>query len=324
MTAITPVNMLGQQLATGDARKLHRDLYATEVQTKFLDKLVTEGKHMNKVLTGGKSYKFPIFGGASGLTVHTPGAAPTPSQVKRDELQVNLDERIVHTLFQDELDEALADIDARRLLVDAQAFALAKAKDSTIFRMMVKAARSPGLIAGEMPGGSTLKNAGFRTDAKALVSGLFDAATELQTKNVDLSTVSAFITPAQHSLLVQSKDVLNKDWGGEGSYAQNSIAMVAGIALTVTNNLPSENLSTDATIAAAGLDPALIFAKYRGDYSKLAAIVASDQAVATVTAVNLQTRFVPAEERFGEYVMTHYAYGAGVFRPECAIELATA
>ena len=324
MTAITPVNLLGQQNATGDQRALHRDLYATEVQTKFLAKLVTEGKHINKVLTGGKSYKFPMFGGASGLTVHTPGAAPSPSQVKRTELTVDLDERIVHSIFQDELDTTLSDMDARGLLVDAQAYALAKAKDQTIFRLMIKAAQSGPIIPGETDGGTVLTNAGYRNNASALSSGIFDIATALQMKNVDLSTVNAFITPAQHSMLIQNKDAITKDWGGEGSYAKGQLAMIAGIGLTVTNHLPTENLSTDASITASGLDPKIIFAKYRGDFSNLAAIVASNQAVATVTAVSLQTRFEAVPERFGEYIISHYAYGGRPFRPECAAILQVA
>lgn len=323
-TTVTPVNLTGQKLATGDNRALHRDLYKTEVMAKFEDKLVTKDRVTNYTISSGKSWTFPVVGGASGLVRHLPGQAPTPRQIKRDEIRIDIDDRIVHTIYQDELDEKLADVNLRSHFTTAQAYALANAMDANMFRMMVKAARHAGLIAGEMPGGSTLVDAGFRTNSAALVKGLFDAATELQSKNVDLSEASAFLTPAQHSLLVQSKDVLNKDWGGEGSYAKNSVAMVAGIPLVITNNLPTQDLSSDATITAAGLNPETVFNRYRGDYSNLAGVVSTKQAVGVVTAVPLETRFTSVSENYGEFIQTSYVYGAGVLRPECAVELSVA
>lgn len=321
MTTNFDPNLIGQQLGQGDARKLHRDLYAGEVLTKFHSMNVTEGRHVNKTLSGGKSYKFPIFGTSKGATVHKAGERIVPGKVNRSELTISLDERIYDSIFLDELDEILADVDARSIYTSEQAFNLAKAKDQTIFRLMLMAARSTGLIPGELPGGSRLFNAGYRTDAAALAKGIFDASTELKKKNIDPTSVSAFITPAQEALLVMNKETINKDWNGEGSYAAGTIARIGGIPLVVTNHLPAENLSSDATITAAGFDPSVVFAKYRGDYSQVAAIVAGTQAVATVTAVDLDVRFVPQRDSYGELIATSYAYGGGVYRPEGAVEL---
>lgn len=321
MTTNFDPNLIGQQMGQGDARKLHRDLYAGEVLTKFHSMNVTEGRHVNKTLSGGKSYKFPIFGTSKGATVHKAGERIVPGKVNRSELTISLDERIYDSIFLDELDEILADVDARSIYTSEQAFNLAKAKDQTIFRLMLMAARSTGLIPGELPGGSRLFNAGYRTDAAALAKGIFDASTELKKKNIDPTSVSAFITPAQEALLVMNKETINKDWNGEGSYAAGTIARIGGIPLVVTNHLPAENLSSDATITAAGFDPSVVFAKYRGDYSQVAAIVAGTQAVATVTAVDLDVRFVPQRDSYGELIATSYAYGGGVYRPEGAVEL---
>lgn len=321
MTTNFDPNLIGQQMGQGDARKLHRDLYAGEVLTKFHSMNVTEGRHVNKTLSGGKSYKFPIFGTSKGATVHKAGERIVPGKVNRSELTISLDERIYDSIFLDELDEILADVDARSIYTSEQAFNLAKAKDQTIFRLMLMAARSTGLIPGELPGGSRLFNAGYRTDAAALAKGIFDASTELKKKNIDPTSVSAFITPAQEALLVMNKETINKDWNGEGSYAAGTIARIGGIPLVVTNHLPAENLSSDATISAAGFDPSVVFAKYRGDYSQVAAIVAGTQAVATVTAVDLDVRFVPQRDSYGELIATSYAYGGGVYRPEGAVEL---
>lgn len=314
-------NLIGQEMSTGDARALHRDLYAGEVLTKFHALNVTAGRHIDKKLSGGKSFKFPVFGTSKGATVHKAGDRIIPGKVNRSELTISLDERIYDAIFLDELDEILADVDARSIYTTEQAANLAKAKDATIFRLMLKAARSQGLIPGELPGGSRLFDAGFRSDASKLAKGLFDAATELKQKSVPMDGIAAFITPAQEALLVFNKETINRDWGGEGSFANGTIAKVGGVPLIVTNHLPAENLSTDASIAAAGFDAATIFAKYRGDYSQVAAIVAGTQAVATVTAIDLDVRFVQERGSYGELIATSYAYGGDVYRPEAAVEL---
>lgn len=320
MTDFTPVNMIGQENSTGDVRKLHKDMYAAEVLTKFHSMNVTAGRHVNKTLKGGKSFKFPVFGPSKGATVHKAGTRIVPKQVKRSELTISLDERLYTAIFLDELDEIMSDVDARSIYTEQQAANLAEAKDKTILRLMVKAARSAGLLDG-LPGGSRLVDAGFRTDAHALVKGILDAKAELKRKNVDLSTAVAFITPAQEALLILNRDSLNRDYGGEGSFAAGTIPRIGGIELVVTNNLPCEDLSTDASIAAAGYDAEEIFDKYRADYSKVAAIVATKNAVATVTAIDLDVRFVEERDSYGELIATSYAYGGGVYRPECAVEL---
>lgn len=323
-TTFTPVNVIGQKLGAGDERALHRDLFAGELLTKFHDLNVTKGHYINKVLKGGKSYKFPVFGSSTGAYVHSMGERIVPKTQKRSELTISLDKRLYDAIFLDELDEIMADVDARSIYVAQMAANLAKQQDSNILRMMVKAAESAGLIPGDTPGGSVLVDAGYRTNAAALAKGIFDAATELKTKNMSLDSVVAFITPAQEAMLVLAKETINRDWGGEGSYAAGSISRIGGIRLVTTNHLPSENLSTDATIAAAGLDPQSIFATYRGDYSKVAAIVCSNTAVATVTAVDMDVRFIEQKDSYGELIAASYAYGSGVYRPEGAVVLKVA
>ncbi len=324
MTTISPVNVIGQKLGTGDERALHRDLFAGELLTKFHDLNVTKGHYINKVLKGGKSYKFPVFGSSTGAYVHSLGESVTPKTQKRSEITISLDKRLYDAIFLDELDEIMADVDARAIYVQQMAENLAAQHDANILRMMVKAGESAGLIPGDMPGGSVLVDAGYRTNAAALAKGIFDAATELKTKNVSLDSVVAFITPAQEAMLIQAKEAINKDWGGEGSYANGSIARIGGIRLVTTNHLPAQDLSTDAKIVAAGLDPQSIFPTYRGDYSKVAAIVCSNNAVATVTAVDMDVRFIEKKDHFGELVVASYAYGSGVYRPEGAVVLKVA
>lgn len=320
-TPHAPVNVIGQELSTGDKRKLHRDQYAGEVLTKFNDLLVTKGFHRQHSLRGAKALKLPVYGASHSARVHRMGTPVKYNENPRSELTLTLDERMYDAIFLDELDEILADINVRSIFTDMQAQNLAQLKDSTIFRLMIMAARSEGLIPGEMPGGTTLYNAGFRNDPEALAKGIYDAAVEFKSKNVNLNDVRAFITPAQEAMLIQNKETINKDWGGVGSYADGTIARIGGIQLVTTNNLPMEDVSNDNAIEALGLNPESIFPKYRGDYSDVAAIIAAPDAVATVEAVELDVRIVAHEDSYGHAIQTSYVYGGGVYRPECAIEL---
>lgn len=325
MTTIAPVNIIGQKLGAGDERALHKDLFAGEVLTKFHDLNKTKGHYVNKVLKGGKSFKFPVFGTSKGASVHNMGEQVVPTTIKRSDLTISLDKRLYKAMFLDELDEIMSDVDSRSIYAQQIAEELAAQHDSNILRMMVKAGEHAGLIPGEMPGGSVLINPGYRNDAYALAKGIFDAATELKTKNVSLDSVVAFITPAQEAMLIQGKEAIHKDWGGDGSYADGSIGRIGGIRLVTTNHLPMEDLSTDAAIVAAtGQSADSVFPSYRGDYRNVAAIIAGNQAVAVVTAVDMDVRFVKKEDSFGETLIASYAYGSGVYRPEHAVVLKVA
>jgi hypothetical protein len=54
------------------------------------------------------------------------------------------------------------------------------------------------------------------------------------------------LAPAEYYKLVQETDVINRDWGGAGAYADGTVLKVAGITILKSNHLPTTNRSAAA------------------------------------------------------------------------------
>lgn len=317
------VNRPGQSLGSGDPRALFKDLYMAEVLAAFHTANVTADKHMVRTISEGKSAKFPVTGIASG-GYHVPGTEILGRNIKHAEKVITVDDVLYSDVFVAKIDELMNHFDVRGIYAKEQGEFLAKLYDENVLRLMVLAARSAGNIPGVTPGGSRVVDAAMKTDASKLAASIFAARTELDEKGVPASDVNCFLKPAQLALLVQNKDTINKDWNGAGSYADGSIAMVGGVPLVKTTHLPGQDLSDDTAITAAGRDPAVILAKYRGDFSGTAGIVAHKGAVGTVKLMDLETEINYDFRRKGTLIVSSYALGSGILRPETAVELATA
>ena len=85
--------------------------------------------------------------------------------------------------------------------------------------------------------------------------------------------------------------------------------------LVKTNNLPSTNVTASSVAAGTG-------DKYVGDFSKTEALVMHKSAIGTVQLMDLSTRMDYDPRRLGTQVVSKYAVGHGVLRPEAAVELA--
>lgn len=317
------VNRIGQNLGAGDPRALFKDLYTAEVLAAFHTANVTADKHSVRTISEGRSAKFPVTGIASG-GYHVPGTEILGRNIKHAEKTITVDDVLYSDVFVAKIDELMNYYDVRGIYAKEQGEFLAKLYDENVLRLMVQAARSNGTIPGVTPGGSRIVDAALKTDASKLAASIFAARTEMDEKGIPASDVNCFLKPAQLALLVQNKDTINKDWNGSGSYSDGSIAMIGGVPLVKTTHLPSQNLSSDAAIAAAGRDPAVILEKYRGDYSGTAGVVAHRASVGTVKLMDLDVEINYDFRRKGTLIVSSYALGSGILRPECAVELATA
>lgn len=318
------VNHIGQALGTGAADVLFRDIYTAEVLTALQTACVTMERHLVRTITQGKSAKFPVTGIAT-YGYHVPGNEITGRNIKHNEKTIVVDDILYSDVFVAQIEELKNYFDVRAPYSKAMGYALAKAWDENVFRCMLKAARSAGNIPGATPGGSVFKDADYKTDATKLAAGLFQAGVAFDEKGAGINeSRNGFVKPAQWALLVQAKDTINKLYGGEGSYARGDIAAVGGIELIKTAHLPNQDLSDDTKITAANLNPANILEKYRGDYSKTAAIISTPDSVGTVKLMDLNTEINYDPRRLGTLIVSKYALGTDVLRPECAVELATA
>jgi hypothetical protein len=152
------------------------------------------------------------------------------------------------------------------------------------------------------------------TDGDALAEAMFDSAQLFDEKDVAEDDRFFFVKPEQFYALARSTKVLNRDWGGEGSYAGGNVIRVAGITIVKTNNLPTANVA--AGTVSAGTDD-----KYAGDFSNSIGLMMHPSAVGTVKLMDLGMEGEYQISKQGTLMVAKYAVGHGILRPEAAIEL---
>jgi hypothetical protein len=187
---------------------------------------------------------------------------------------------------------------------------LAKVMDANIAQVMALTAREAATITGEA-GGTTLANADYPTDSAVLAAGLFDAQQTLDEKNVPDSDRNAFFLPAQYYLLAQNVTVINQWYDGKGSISEGTILKIAGLPIVKTNAIPQTNVTTGPEA-------------YKGDFSKTVGLVAHKGACGTVKLLDMSSEMEYDIRRQGTLMVSKYAVGHGILRPEAAVELASA
>jgi hypothetical protein len=323
VTAANP-SRLGQINQAGADRELFYKLFTGEVLTAFAAKNVMMGRRRVRNLTHGKSASFANTGKARGRT-HQPGAEILGQKISHAETVINIDEKLISDVFIADIDEAMNHYEVRGEYSKQCGEALARIDDKQALRVGLQSARSANKITG-LPGGSTIHldetyAAGSRLDrAKHLARAINIACQNFMQKDVDPSEAFVAIRPEEYFLLIENRELLNRDFGGVGSIATNDLPVVGGLPLVVTNHLPSQTDEEDANGEYFdGID--LINAKYAGDYSKVKALIMTPDAVGTVKLMDLQTESEYDIRRQGTLMVAKMLLGNGPLRPETAQEI---
>lgn len=274
---------------------------AFEVATVFLS------RHFVQSISGGKSKQFPIMGRTT-AAYHVVGTELTGNQVAMNERVITVDDMLVGHIFSADWDEAVAHFETRGKYASEISQSLARKFDATVAQVGVLAARASSPITGEN-GGTVLTDANYGTSGAALAAGAFDARQVFDEANVT-GTARMFVRPAQYYLMAETTSLLNKDWGGQGSFANASIPMVGGLEIVKTNQLPNTNVNSGPS-------------KYQGNFTTTVGLVMTDFAVGTVKLVDVSVNSKYMLERLGTLVVGNLAFGSDVLRPICAIEMKT-
>lgn len=217
---------------------------------------------------------------------------------------------LISDVFLSNIDEAKTHYDVRSIYSAEQGRALAYQWDKNVLQVGVLAARAAATVTGGN-GGSALTNAAYGTDGATLASGIFNAAQVLDEKDNPENDRYAFVKPAQYYLMAQTTNVLNRDWGGSGVYADGKVLKVAGIHIVKTNHLPTTNITTGPVA-------------YQGNFATTVGLVMTKAAVGTVKLLDLALESEYDTRRQGTLLVAKYAIGHGILRPEAAVELKTA
>lgn len=308
MANATP-SRLGLVNATGTGYDdLFLKVFSGEVLTTFETENKFMDKHMVRSIPNGKSAQFPVTG-TNTASYHTVGNEILGSSIKHNEKVITIDDLLISHVFISNIDEAKNHYDVRSIYSTECGRALANQMDQNILQVGVLAARSSATITGGN-GGSVLTQANFASSGTTLADGLFDAAQALDEKDVPENDRYMAVPPLQYYLMAQTTNVINRDWGGQGVYADGTVLKVAGISLVKSNHVPSSNITTGPSA-------------YQGNFSTTVGLVFGKGAMGTVKLMDLATESEYDIRRQGTLVVSKYAVGHGVLRPECAVEMKT-
>ena len=303
------VSNLGQVNGSGSTSALFLKLFAGEVITQFEEKNIMMGLHQTRTITNGKSASFPVMGTAS-AAYHVVGAEILGGEVKHAEKIITVDELLVAPAFISNIEEAKNHYDVRATYTSELGNALANTFDKNALRMVVQAARGAETITSSGKAGLQISKANYST-AALIITALFEAAEAMDAKDIPSDGRVAVVSPAMYYKLAQDTTIMNKDWGGAGVYADAKVIRVAGIAIVMSNHIPTGNQS-----AVTGENNT-----YHGDFSKTKAVVFHSSAIGTVKLMDLALESEYDIRRQGTLFVAKYEMGSGILRPESAIEI---
>ena len=312
------VNNAGGGTWAGD-NALFLQVFAGEVLTAFRKATIFESLHTVRTIASGKSASFPIIG-LNSAAYHTPGTMLTGTQMKHAEAVIKIDDKLVSNVFVADIDEAKNHYDVRSQYTAEMGNSLAYTFDKNVAAMISKAARTATNFNTDLPGGTRIKIVAASKSAitgAQLATALFSAAQKMDENNLPDNDRYCVLAPAEYYKLVQTTDVINRDWGGAGAYADGTVLKVAGITILKSNHLPTTNRTT--TTGEQN--------DYTANFTDSVALAFNKMAVGTVKLMDLKMEQTGSDVHAlwqGTFMVASMALGTNILRPDCAVEIYTA
>lgn len=327
-------------------------VFAGEVLQAFETATVMKDKHVVRTITSGKSAQFPVTGIAS-AQYHRPGtdilddkghdndpaggdqSTAYTTAFAHAEKVINVDDLLIATTFIDKLDEAKNHYDVRSIYSSELGRALAKQMDRNLIGVALLTAATynsgtgaPTAVTGLAgnPNSTivgknfTLTNGSLPTTSAEIVDfvdSCYEMAASFDTKNVPDEDRYLVVTPTTYYNLINSdagRRLVNRDFGGAGSYQAAEMASIAGLRLVKSNNAPAVYTNmVSGSITQLGANNT-----YRANFSKVAAVAFHKSAFGTVKLMDLAMETDYDIRLQGHLMVAKYAMGHGQLRPECA------
>lgn len=336
------VNRMGSVNGGADSKELFLKVFSGEVMTTFEAEAQFKNYTRVRTLSSGKSAQFPFIGNIS-AGYHSPGTEMIGNDVNHAERIINVDQLLTAHVSIANIDEAMNHYDVRQPYTTEIGRALAYAMDTRLARVIARAARTGAVlndtryptygasgaagtgndVMGSLADNDKLRNTTAHTNATNLLSCVWSTAEIFDNKNVPQSGRYLALRPAQYYLLLQGGNsmtnslVINKDVGGEGSYARANLPMVAGFNVVKSVHIPSTNFTSDATASTGGNN-------YNGNFADTVALAWQGECVGTVKLLDISSESEYSVARQATLMVSKYAMGHGVLRPECAAEITKA
>lgn len=303
----------GQIASSGDRKALFLKLFTGEVLQTYQTECVTLPRIRTRTISNGKSAQFIVTGRVSG-SYHTPGTEINGQAVKNTEKIINVDDLFVVPSFHANIDEAMSQWDTRAPISKEHGQALARKMDSHNLQLLALAARASANISGTTYSGTVLaKGATVATSASVFLAAVEQAAQALDEKDVGPDGRTLILRPAQYYLLLADATPknANKFVGGTGNVSTGEVGNYMGFTFVKSNRLPSTNISSETGTNNT----------YNGDFSDTVALAFVNEAIARVNLIGVKTETEYSVRHQGDLIVSKYASGAGILRPEGAVEI---
>ena len=324
MTAATPVSV-GKVNASGSEDALFLKVFSGEVLTAFEQSTVTAGAEMVRSISSGKSATFPVMGRIA-ASYHTPGAEITGSDVNHNEKVITINDLLISSVFLSNLEEAKNHWDVRSAYSTEIGRALAFQKDKHILQTIGQATQGSanvgdsGYGSGTVYTNTSIASATAATAANAMIDSLFDAAKKLDENYVPKEGRKAFIRLEEYYKMANATNAVNIDYSGgaNGGVKEGKVMKVAGLELVPTPHFITSDFSSSTGVdggsaTQGGSNPQQV------DLSNYVCLVAHPSAAGTVKLLDLASEMEYDMRRQGTLMVSKYAMGHGVLRPEAAV-----
>ena len=288
--------------------------FSGEVFKAYVKKCLFKSMQRTRIISGGKSASFAYTGNMRaryherGTPILGYNNPPISEQV------IYADDLLISDVALDNIEELKLHFDVRQEYAKKSGEALALAFDNRCARLAVLAARHAAMNA-DQEGGTVLKHALAATSGAVLAEMALAAAQAFDEKDVSEDDRHFIVRPAQYYLLLAVKDLINRDYGGTGSYQKANLGEVASMALHKTNRIPNTNVTE--RLSGEKND-------YTGNFSDTVAICMNKEALGSVQLRGLKVQKSGADFNImfqADMMVASYAIGHGILRPECAIEI---
>lgn len=287
-----------------------------EVLASFEKSTIMEGKYNLRKLTGKKSTRFEHVGGI-GAYYHKAGDHVKGLNVAAEKSEITLDRPLMSSFFTDDFEESMLHFDARKEYTRKMGEVLAQKYDRNILMKEILAARCANKLA-EYDGGTVITDTGLASAdiairVNAFAKAIITARKELKKKNVT-GQIYCITDPDMYFDVIEHKELLNKDYGEVGSYAEGEIFKIGGVVITAHNYLPNVDAQDVAEVE--------FYDEYHGiNCTGTKMVMFTKDSVGVLRGGDVSIKMWDADEYEGTWTRAKLACGMGVLRPECAIEV---
>ena len=311
----------GQANSAGAVTANFLRVFSGEVLAAFNGATVVAPYALTKNIKSGKSAMFPATG-LSTVSYHTAGAELTGDAINNSAVTISIDGQLVANTFIDDLDDAMADYDARSVYATNMGSEIAGLLDEHVIIEGLKGAAASATVTG-LPGGTELTDANFgsataSTKAQALYDGLFESQAKLDDNKAPQTGRFFVTTPTNYAALIQVAQssgfsAINKDFGGKGDVAQGIIYELAGFTI-----LKSPWTPFGSNRAASGN-----YTYHAFDASNYVGLCGCSNSVGVVKLMDLAMKQEYRLEYLAQMIVASMAAGVGFLRPECLVSFKT-